>query len=97
VKPNDANGRLPLADRPFRVLTSENQAEHMAGEDHVRASFEAPPHRIADWKLKWRELRLSAGLGPRGSSPAVQEQLGLNRDATFSPKSGEGEKLRHDT
>lgn len=65
--------------------------------EHRAFGYEAPSHRVADWKLKWRELRMSAGLGPRGSSPAVQEQLGLNRDATFSPKSGEGEKLRRDT
>jgi len=26
--------------------------------------------------------------------PAKQEELGLNRDATLSPKKGEGEKLQ---
>ncbi|MBA2626713.1 MAG: flavodoxin family protein [Gemmatimonadales bacterium] len=56
--------------------------------------YEAPGHRMADLKLKWRELRMSAGRAPAGSSPAEQQAEGLNRDATFSPKTGEGEKLR---
>jgi len=55
---------------------------------------EAPGHKWADAKLKWRELRMKAGVPPAGSSPGVQQQLGINRDATFSPKKGEGEKLR---
>lgn len=58
--------------------------------------YEAPSHRIADWKLKWRELRMSAGAPPAGSSPARQQTLGLNEDSTFRPKRGEGEKLRDD-
>jgi hypothetical protein len=56
--------------------------------------YKAPGHRVADLKLKWRELRMGVGRAPAGSSPAIQEQLGLNRDATLSPRTGEGEKLR---
>ncbi len=48
--------------------------------------YKAPAHRWADVKLKWRELHLSAGRAPPGSSPAKQEARGLNRDATFTPK-----------
>ncbi|MDB5034904.1 MAG: hypothetical protein JWQ98_2145 [Chlorobi bacterium] len=55
---------------------------------------EAPGHLWADTKLKWRELRMGAGLPPAGSSPAEQQKLELNNDATFSPKMSEGEKLR---
>jgi NADPH-dependent FMN reductase len=55
---------------------------------------EAPGHKWADAKLKWRELRMKMGIPPAGSSPAAQQSLGINRDATFSPKTGEGEKLR---
>lgn len=51
-------------------------------------------HRWADAKLKWRALRMSAGVPPEGSSPAAQPQLGLNQDATFSFGKSEGEKLR---
>ena len=56
--------------------------------------YQAPSHRLADLKLKWRSLRMSAGHAKPGSSPAEQAKDDLNRDATFSPKRGEGEKLR---
>jgi hypothetical protein len=55
---------------------------------------EAPGHRLADWKLKWRELRIAAGHPPKGSSPAAQQEQCLNQDATFKPRKGEGERLR---
>lgn len=58
------------------------------------AGYQAPSHRIADLKLKWRELRMSAGAPPPGSSPAAQQALGINRDATFSPEKSESEKLK---
>ncbi|MBA3595762.1 MAG: flavodoxin family protein [Methylibium sp.] len=54
--------------------------------------YQAPSHRWADAKLKWRELRLNAGLPPAGSSPAAQQAAGLNRDATFSPKRSEASR-----
>jgi hypothetical protein len=56
--------------------------------------YQAPSHRWADLKLKWRELRMGVGLAPGESSPARQQELGLNRDVTLHPKAGEGEKLR---
>ncbi len=59
-------------------------------------AYQAPTHRMANLKLKWRELRLAAGVPPAGSSPARQQAMNLNRDATFSPAEGEGEKLRED-
>lgn len=36
------------------------------------------------------------GKPSKGSSPEIQQELGLNKDATFHPKKGEGEKLRDD-
>jgi len=56
--------------------------------------YEAPGHRWADVKLKWRGLRMSTGHAPDGSSPAEQERLGLNDDATLHTMRSEGEKLR---
>jgi len=56
--------------------------------------YERPGHRWADVKLKWREIRIGLGVPPDGSSPARQDRLGINRDATLRPKQGEGEKLR---
>jgi hypothetical protein len=55
---------------------------------------EASDHKMGRAKLKWRELRMKLGAAPAGSSPAEQQRLRLNCDATFSPKTGEGEKLR---
>jgi hypothetical protein len=51
-------------------------------------------HALADLKLKWREIRMGFGRAPEGSSPAEQERLGLNRDATLHPAKSEGAKLR---
>ncbi len=56
--------------------------------------YEAPGHRIADLKLTWRDRRMRLGHAREGSSPAMQEELGLNRDATLRPSKSEGEKLR---
>jgi len=39
--------------------------------------YEPPTHRIADWKLKWRELRMKVGRAAEPSSPAEQHRLGL--------------------
>jgi multimeric flavodoxin WrbA len=56
--------------------------------------YEAPGHLTADIKAKFRELRTGLGYPPKDSSPARQEQLGLNEDLTLRPKKSEGEKLR---
>jgi multimeric flavodoxin WrbA len=56
--------------------------------------YEAPGHLSEDLKAKWREIKTGLGYPPEGSSPAKQEELGLNEDLTLRPKRGEGEKLR---
>ena len=56
--------------------------------------YVAPGHFKEDLKLKWRELRMGLGLPPAGSSPARQQELDLNKDATLRPQKSEGEKLR---
>jgi hypothetical protein len=56
--------------------------------------YEAPGHLWKDLKLKWREIKIGTGHPPEGSSPARQEELGLNKDETLSPRKSEGEKLR---
>jgi NADPH-dependent FMN reductase len=56
--------------------------------------YEPPKHRFADARLGWRDLRMRLGHPPEGSSPAAQQDLGLNRDATLHPARGEGEALR---
>lgn len=56
--------------------------------------FKAPLHHWADVQDGFRYLRMMAGKAPEGSSPQQQEDLGLNHDATWQTKKGEGEKLR---
>ena len=56
---------------------------------HRAFGYQPLSHHLDDLKLKWREVRMSVGAPPKGSSPWEQERLGLNRDATFRPaKSG---------
>jgi hypothetical protein len=58
--------------------------------------YEPPGHRFADAKLAWRDVRMRLGHPPEGSSPAVQQELGLNRDATLRPTKGDGDRLREE-
>lgn len=53
--------------------------------------YQAPAHRWADLKLKYRQMRMSAGIAPKESSPRKQHDLGLNDDATFTPEKSEAE------
>jgi len=60
-----------------------------------RAYGYKPPGKVwRDTKLLWRSLEMRTGHAPKGSSPAIQEDQGLNQDATLRPKKTEGEKLR---
>jgi hypothetical protein len=56
--------------------------------------YEAPGHLVSDLQLLWRDVRMRVGMPPEGSSPAKQQELGLNRDRTIKPSKGEGEKLQ---
>jgi multimeric flavodoxin WrbA len=71
----------------------ERKGRVMPGE-YRAYGYQAPSHRLADMKLKWRDLRMRSGVAPAGSSPARQHEAGLNRDATLTPSKSEGEKLR---
>ena len=55
---------------------------------------QAPGHLGRDAKLLVRDFRMRMGLAPKGSSPAEQDRLGINRDRTLSPGKSEGQKLR---
>lgn len=62
-----------------------------------RAVGHKPPSHIwASVKDGLRYFEMMAGKAPKGSSPQIQEELGLNKDATWQTKKGEGEKLRDD-
>jgi hypothetical protein len=58
--------------------------------------YEAPSHIWASVEDGVRYFRMMVGKPPKGSSPQIQQELGLNDDATWHTKKGEGEKLRDD-
>ena len=58
--------------------------------------YKPPSHFVADLKTKWRGLRMALGRPIPGTSPAIQQDLGLNHDATIRYKRGEGARLRDD-
>jgi hypothetical protein len=62
---------------------------------HRAYGFTAPRHIWANVKDGLRYFRMMVGKPPKGSSPAIQQQLHLNKDATWHTKKGEGEKLRN--
>ncbi|HZX43870.1 MAG TPA: NAD(P)H-dependent oxidoreductase [Myxococcaceae bacterium] len=53
-----------------------------------------PPYRWDELKLGIRDVRMRLGVPPRGSSPAIQQRRGLNRDRTLRPKQSEGKRRR---
>jgi hypothetical protein len=83
--------------RAFDAWTDQFQ-RHVATKGKVppgryRAyGYKAPSHLIADLKTKWRGLRMALGRPITGSSPAIQQALGLNRDTGLRYKRGEGNK-----
>jgi len=56
--------------------------------------YRPPSHFLADLKTKWRALRMALGVPIAGTSPAIQQERNLNRDATLNYRKGEGPKLR---
>ena len=58
--------------------------------------YKAPGHRWANVKDGIRYFKMMTGNASEGSSPQIQEDLHLNKDATWHTKKGEGEKLRED-
>lgn len=56
--------------------------------------YEPPGKFWREAKLAWRDVRMRMGHPVEGSSPAKQQEMGLNQDATLRPGRSEGEKLR---
>ncbi|MEO8765743.1 MAG: NAD(P)H-dependent oxidoreductase [Ginsengibacter sp.] len=61
---------------------------------HRAYGFKAPAHSWANIKDGIRYFSMMIGKAPKDASPAIQQSLNLNKDATWRPKMGEGEKLR---
>ena len=58
--------------------------------------YKPPSHIWANVQDGIRYFEMMVGKPPKNSSVAKQQQLGLNKDATWHTKKGEGEKLRDD-
>ena len=75
-------------------------AGHVAAKGRVRPNqyraygYQPPSHLLADLKTKWRGLRMALGRPIPGSSPAIQQERGLNRDARLDYKASEGKRRR---
>jgi hypothetical protein len=54
--------------------------------------YRPPSHVWADLKTKWRGLRMMLGRPIPGTSPAIQQARGLNRESRLRYKAGEGSK-----
>ena len=89
----------PEVLRAFDAWT-DALARHVAEKGKVTPGryraygYRPPSHLGADLRTKWRGLRMALGIPVRDTSPAIQQELELNRDATLRYKRGEGKKLR---
>ena len=55
--------------------------------------YEPPGHLLEEAILAWRDIRMRFGHPPKDSSPRVQQEEGLNRDATLHPKRSTARQL----
>ncbi len=86
---------LPAFDEWIDAFTSHVSDKGKATPNEFRAyGYEPPSHLAADLRTKWRGIRMAFGSPTPGTSPAIQQDLNLNRDATVSYQEGEGAKLR---
>lgn len=56
--------------------------------------YKPPGYFVNDLKLGWEYFKMMIGRPKKNSSPWFQEKFGLNKDATWHPRKGEGDKLR---
>ncbi|MGA9648988.1 NAD(P)H-dependent oxidoreductase [Pedobacter sp.] len=61
---------------------------------HRAFGYTPPAHKWANVQDGIRYFKMMVGKAPEGSSPKIQDELDLNKDATWYTKKGEGEKLR---
>ncbi len=61
---------------------------------HRAYGYQPPKHIWASVQDGIRYFKMMVGKPPKKSSPKIQQELGLNKDATWQTKKGEGEKLR---
>jgi hypothetical protein len=89
------SGVYPAFDTWVGRFTDAVHAKGRVPPGRYRAFDHRPPsHFVADMKTKWRGIRMALGFPPAGTSPAIQQELGLNRDTRVRYKQGEGDRLR---
>jgi hypothetical protein len=71
----------------------EKKGKVMPGT-HRAYGYRPPSHFLADLKTKWRGLRMALGKPIPATSPAIQQERGLNRDTGLRYKRGEGGRIR---
>lgn len=71
-----------------------NQKGKVPPNKYRAFGYDPPKHFWAHIRDGFRYVRMMLGKAPKGSSPHIQHELRLNRDATLQPKKGEGQKLR---
>ena len=76
--------------------TFVRQKEKVEPGKYRAHGYKAPSHLWASVKDGIRYFEMMVGKAPKGSSPKIQDDMGLNKDATWHTKKGEGEKLRDD-
>ena len=102
-KYSDDQAEDMITDQPFMNAFSQwvneftNFVQHkgkITPGKYRAYGHKAPSHAWANIKDGIRYFEMMTGKAPEGSSPQVQENLGLNQDATWQTKKSEGEKLR---
>jgi putative NADPH-quinone reductase len=103
-KPYSENQAEHMADQPEVMADFDEWTDAFIA--HVRAKGKVPPGQYRAYgyeapSFKWNELelgvrdaRMRLGVPRAGSSPAVQQARGLNRDVTLNPKQSEQKRRR---
>jgi hypothetical protein len=86
---------LEAFDTWVRAFTRHVREKGKIEPGEYRAyGYEPPSHLMADLRTKVRGARMALGVPVEGTSPAEQQELELNRDASIHYKRSEGERLR---
>jgi hypothetical protein len=88
-------GLFDAFDKWVERFTAHVEKKGKVRPNQYRAFGHRPPaHFIADLKTKWRGIRMALGFPLPKTSPAIQQQRGINRDKRILYKRGEGDRLR---
>jgi len=77
-----------------RFITFVEQKGKIHPNQYRAFGHKPPSHIWANLQDGLRYFKMMVGKAPEGTSPRIQEDMGLNDDATWFTKKGEGDKLR---